>query len=88
MVVPEEVLARLRKAAEKGPEFEAEEGIAIGIELALAIAQRSRGLHLMPMARYEVVRRILETLPGRDGAGAPAGPDASSGPPAGNGGGR
>ncbi len=72
MVVPEAILARMRKAAEKGPEFEAEEGLAIGIELAAAIAERARGIHLMPMARYEVVRRVLEALPGRDAEARPS----------------
>ena len=65
MVVPEEIVRRMRRAAEKGPEFEAEEGLAIGLELARAIAERSRGLHLMPMARYDVVERLLDALPGR-----------------------
>jgi 5,10-methylenetetrahydrofolate reductase len=74
MVVPEAILARMRKAAEKGPEFEAEEGLAIGIELAAAIAERARGIHLMPMARYEVVRRVLEALPGRDAEARPPPP--------------
>jgi methionine synthase I (cobalamin-dependent)/5,10-methylenetetrahydrofolate reductase len=59
MVVPEEVLNRMRKAAEKGPKWEEEEGLAIGTELARAILERARGVHLMPMGRYEVVRRIL-----------------------------
>jgi 5,10-methylenetetrahydrofolate reductase len=54
----------MRRAAEKGPEFEAEEGLAIGIELAKAIAERARGIHLMPMARSDVVKRVLASLPG------------------------
>jgi homocysteine S-methyltransferase len=62
MVVPEEILARMRRAAEKGPEFEEEEGLAIGVELARAIAERARGIHIMPMARYDAVKRILEAL--------------------------
>jgi homocysteine S-methyltransferase len=62
MVVPEEILTRMRRAAEKGPEFEEEEGLAIGVELARAIAERARGIHIMPMARYDAVKRILEAL--------------------------
>ncbi len=62
MVVPEELLRRMEKAAEKGPAFENEEGIAIGLELARAIADRARGVHIMPMGRYDVVRRILQAL--------------------------
>jgi len=63
MVVPESVLERMRRAAEKGPEFEAEEGLAIALELAVAIAERARGVHIMPMGRYELVRRIVAALP-------------------------
>ncbi|MGE5347585.1 MAG: hypothetical protein ACM3JH_16665, partial [Acidithiobacillales bacterium] len=62
MVVPEGILDRMRKAAEKGPEFEAEEGLAIAVELARAIRERARGLHIMPMARYDAVGRILQAL--------------------------
>ncbi len=65
MVVPESIIERMRKAAEKGPEFEAEEGIAIAVELAKAIAERARGVHIMPMARYEAVGRLLEVVAGR-----------------------
>jgi homocysteine S-methyltransferase len=62
MVVPEEILTRMRRAAEKGPEFEEEEGLAIAVELARAVAERARGVHIMPMARYDAVKRILEAL--------------------------
>jgi methionine synthase I (cobalamin-dependent)/5,10-methylenetetrahydrofolate reductase len=62
MVVPPEILDRMRKAAEKGSAFEAEEGLAIAVELARAIRERARGVHIMPMARYEAVARILEAL--------------------------
>ncbi|KAA0256410.1 MAG: bifunctional homocysteine S-methyltransferase/methylenetetrahydrofolate reductase [Acidobacteria bacterium] len=74
MHVPETAIARMRAAAEKGPEFEREEGVLLAIELARAIAERARGLHLMPMARYDVVKRILAELPARGRAeGSPAG---------------
>lgn len=69
MVVPESVIERMRRAAEKGPEFEAEEGIAVAVEVARAVSERVRGLHLMPMARYDVVKRIVEALPSRAHAG-------------------
>ncbi|HUM02061.1 MAG TPA: bifunctional homocysteine S-methyltransferase/methylenetetrahydrofolate reductase [Thermoanaerobaculia bacterium] len=62
MVVPEAILDRMRTAAGKGPEFEAEEGLAIAIELARGIRERARGVHIMPMARYEAVARILDAL--------------------------
>jgi homocysteine S-methyltransferase len=62
MVVPAAILDRMRRAAEKGPEFEAEEGLAIAVDLARAIRAQARGVHVMPMARYESVARILEAL--------------------------
>jgi methionine synthase / methylenetetrahydrofolate reductase(NADPH) len=69
MVVPPAILDRMRAAADKGPEFEAEEGLAIAVELARAVRERARGLHVMPMARYDAVARILSAL-GIGGAGA------------------
>ena len=65
MVVPEAILDRMRKAAEKGPEFEAEEGLAIGIELARAIARA--GARPPPHADGAVRRRAADP---RGAAGA------------------
>jgi homocysteine S-methyltransferase len=62
MVVPESLIARMRRAADRGSAFEEEEGIALSLELAREMAARVRGLHVMPMGRYDVVRRILEAL--------------------------
>ncbi|MGA7992302.1 MAG: methylenetetrahydrofolate reductase, partial [Thermoanaerobaculia bacterium] len=62
MVVPDALIERMRKAAEKGPEFEEEEGLALGLALAKEIVARVRGLHVMPMGRYGVVKRILEAI--------------------------
>jgi methionine synthase I (cobalamin-dependent)/5,10-methylenetetrahydrofolate reductase len=62
MVVPDSLIDRMRKAAEKGPEFEEEEGITLSLELAREMAARVRGLHVMPMGRYDLVKRILEAL--------------------------
>jgi homocysteine S-methyltransferase len=62
MVVPDSLIERMRKAAEKGPEFEEEEGLALSLVLAKEMAARVRGLHVMPMGRYGVVKRILEAL--------------------------
>jgi len=70
MVVPASIVERMRKAADRGPEFEAEEGIAIAVELAKAIADRGRGVHIMPMARYEAVGRLLDAVASRRGARA------------------
>ena len=63
MVVPEETIARMRRAAERGGEFEIEEGLAIARELATAIAGVASGMHVMPMQRYALVESILEAVP-------------------------
>jgi homocysteine S-methyltransferase len=63
--VPEDVQRRMRRAAERGQEFEREEGLAIARELAAGIGAVARGLHLAPSGRYEAVRQILEALPSR-----------------------
>ncbi len=63
MVVPDDTIARMRKAAEKGKAFEEEEGLAIARELARGIAGMARGLHIMPMQKYELVEKVLEAMP-------------------------
>jgi homocysteine S-methyltransferase len=63
MVVPDATIARMRRAAERGPAFETEEGLAIARELAAAIAAVAPGMHVMPMQRYASVASILEALP-------------------------
>ncbi len=69
MVVPDETIARMRRASEKGAEFEAAEGLAIARELAAEIAGIAPGIHIMPMQRYALVEKILEAVP-RRAAGA------------------
>ena len=63
--VPEAVQTRMRRAAERGADFEREEGLAIARGLAASAAGIARGLHVMPGGRYESVREIVESLPGR-----------------------
>ncbi len=63
IVVPEAIQRRMRRAAERGGDFEKAEGLAIARELALAVASMVRGLHVMPLGKYEVVREVLEALP-------------------------
>ena len=65
IVVPEEIQRRMRAAAERGPDHEKAEGLAIARELATAIAGLARGIHIMPMGRYSVVGEILAALPQR-----------------------
>jgi len=71
IVVPQALLDRMRRAAEKGPDFEAEEGLSVAVELARGIRERARGVHIMPMARYEAVARILDALGLGNGKRAP-----------------
>jgi homocysteine S-methyltransferase len=66
IVVPEAIQQRMRRASEKGPEFEKAEGLAIARELASAIAGLARGLHVMPMGKYKLTGEILEAVPRRD----------------------
>ncbi|MFN2387297.1 MAG: bifunctional homocysteine S-methyltransferase/methylenetetrahydrofolate reductase [Thermoanaerobaculia bacterium] len=61
--IPDDVQRRMRRAAERGAEFEREEGLAIARELAGGIGAVARGLHVSPSGRYETVRQILEALP-------------------------
>jgi homocysteine S-methyltransferase len=69
IVVPEETIARMRAAAEKGSEHEKAEGMALARELAAGIAAMARGLHVMPMGKYKVAAEILEGLAARTQAG-------------------
>lgn len=66
VVVPEAIQRRMRRAAERGADFERAEGLAIARELALGVASLARGLHVMPLAKYEIVREVLEALPRED----------------------
>jgi 5,10-methylenetetrahydrofolate reductase len=63
IVVPESIQGRMRRAHEKGRDFEKAEGLAIARELAAAIAKLASGLHVMPMGRYTLVSDILSELP-------------------------
>ena len=63
VVVPEATQNRMRAAADRGPEHEKAEGLAIARELAAGIAGLCRGLHIMPMAKYNLLPEILAALP-------------------------
>ncbi len=64
IVVPEAILERMRRANDRGADHEKAEGLAIARELAATIAGIARGLHVMPMGKYGLLREILEVLPG------------------------
>jgi methionine synthase / methylenetetrahydrofolate reductase(NADPH) len=63
IVVPAAIQERMRRAAEKGGDHERHEGVAIARELAAGIAALARGVHVMPMGRYQVVGEVLQALP-------------------------
>jgi methionine synthase I (cobalamin-dependent)/5,10-methylenetetrahydrofolate reductase len=63
IVVPPVILERMRGAADRGPEHEKAEGLAIARELAAGIAKLARGVHIMPMGRYRTAGDILEAIP-------------------------
>jgi homocysteine S-methyltransferase len=63
IVVPETIQERMRRAAEKGADHEKAEGLAIARELAVAIHQIARGVHVMPMGKYKLAAEILEAIP-------------------------
>jgi methionine synthase I (cobalamin-dependent)/5,10-methylenetetrahydrofolate reductase len=66
IVVPEEILDRMRRSNGSGPDHEKAEGLAIARELAVAIAGIARGIHIMPMGKYGLVAEILEAVPRRE----------------------
>ena len=63
IVVPQGIQDRMRRAAEKGADHEKAEGLAIARELAMAIHQVARGIHIMPMGKYRLAAEILEAIP-------------------------
>jgi methionine synthase / methylenetetrahydrofolate reductase (NADH) len=62
IVVPAEIQDRMRRAAERSPDHEKAEGLAIARELATAIHEVARGLHVMPMGKYSLAAEILEAM--------------------------
>jgi homocysteine S-methyltransferase len=65
IVIPDEIQQRMRRAGERGAEFERGEGIAIARDLAGGFARLARGVHVLPMGQYHCVSEILEALPAR-----------------------
>ncbi|MEP6993250.1 MAG: bifunctional homocysteine S-methyltransferase/methylenetetrahydrofolate reductase [Acidobacteriota bacterium] len=74
VVVPAAIQDRMRKAAERGAEHERAEGLAIARELVVGIAGMARGLHIMPMGKYQMAGEILQAIPAkaRDAQRTPA----------------
>ncbi len=63
IVVPEAIQDRMRRAADKGPDHEKAEGLAIARELATAIREVARGIHVMPMGKYRLAAEVMEAIP-------------------------
>ncbi|MDQ5857961.1 MAG: bifunctional homocysteine S-methyltransferase/methylenetetrahydrofolate reductase [Acidobacteriota bacterium] len=63
IVVPEAIQERMRRAAEKGADHEKAEGLAIARELALAIREVARGIHVMPMGKYRLAAEVMDAIP-------------------------
>jgi len=64
--VPESIQERMRRAAGRGSGHEKAEGLAIARELAAGIAGLARGVHIMPMGRYEIAAEVIAALPSRE----------------------
>jgi len=67
IVVPEAIQERMRRAADKGADHEKAEGLAIARELATAIREVARGIHVMPMGKYRLAAQVMEAIPGDSG---------------------
>jgi methionine synthase I (cobalamin-dependent)/5,10-methylenetetrahydrofolate reductase len=72
IVVPEAIQERMRRAADKGADHEKAEGLAIARELAVAIREVARGIHVMPMGKYRLAAQVMEAIPGDSGVRAEA----------------
>lgn len=60
IAVPDETLERMRAAAERGPEAETAEGVAIAREIIAAVRDSCQGICVMPpFGKYELVREVL-----------------------------
>ncbi len=74
VVVPDEVVARMARAQEKGKDFALAEGVAIAREIVERIAPRVAGLQVSaPLGRISMALEVAEALGQREapGAGAP-----------------
>jgi homocysteine S-methyltransferase len=61
--VPEVIMARMRKAQEKGPEHAWREGIAIAQEVVGRIKDLVAGIQISPpLGKYELALEVLEAL--------------------------
>ncbi|MGI9628739.1 MAG: bifunctional homocysteine S-methyltransferase/methylenetetrahydrofolate reductase, partial [Longimicrobiales bacterium] len=61
--VPDGVIDRMRIAQEQGPDFAAEEGLAIAREAVNAVREQAQGVHIVaPGGRIDPALTLLETL--------------------------
>jgi methionine synthase / methylenetetrahydrofolate reductase(NADPH) len=73
VVVPDEVLARMRVAGARGKESGVDEGVRIAQEMLTAALPMIQGVQVSaPFGRVPLALRVLEAVPGREAGVAPA----------------
>jgi homocysteine S-methyltransferase len=84
VVVPPEVVERMRRASEKGKEAALEEGILIAREMFERVRAHVQGIQVSaPFGRIPFALRVFEGIPGIDAAVAQGGEEAETGDDAG-----
>jgi methionine synthase / methylenetetrahydrofolate reductase(NADPH) len=69
VVVPEEILARMRRASAVGKEHAVEEGIRIAQEMLTTALREIQGVQVSaPFGKVPLALRVFEALPGRESA--------------------
>jgi len=80
VVVPPEVVERMRRASEKGKDAALEEGIQIAREMFERVRPHVQGIQVSaPFGRIPLALRVFEGIPGIDTAAASNGDDVESG---------
>jgi methionine synthase / methylenetetrahydrofolate reductase(NADPH) len=73
VVVPDEVLARMRAAGVRGKEAGVDEGVRIAQEMLTAALPMIQGVQVSaPFGRVPLALRVLEAVPGREAGVAPS----------------
>src|SRR5690606_21523918 len=84
VVVPPEVVERMRRASEKGKDAALEEGILIAREMFERVRPHVQGIQVSaPFGRIPLALRVFEGIPGIDAAMAQGGEEAEPGDDAG-----
>ena len=84
VVVPQEIVERMRRASEKGRDAALEEGILIAREMFEHVRPHVQGIQVSaPFGRIPLALRVFEGIPGIDAAVAQGGEEEESGADAG-----